>query len=49
MREIFLGMLGLCMGTTIARGVVAFRIRLGIVPWFAGITVSAAQVRLYED
>lgn len=32
MREIFLGMLGLCMGTTIASGVVAFIISLGIVP-----------------
>ena len=29
MREIFLGMLGLCMGTTIASGVVAFIISLG--------------------
>ena len=48
MREIFLGMLGLCMGTTIASGVVAF-ISLGIVPRFAGITGSAAQVRLYEE
>ena len=44
MREIFLGMLGLCMGTTIASGVVAFIISLGIVPRFAGITGSAAQV-----
>lgn len=35
MREIFLGMLGLCMGTTIASGVVAFIISLGIVPRFA--------------
>ena len=49
MREIFLGMLGLCMGTTIASGVVAFIISLGIVPRFAGITGSAAQVRLYEE
>ena len=49
MREIFLGMLGLCMGTTIASGVVAFIISLGIVPRFAGITGSAAQVRLYEN
>ena len=48
MREIFLGMLGLCMGTTIASGVVAFIISLGIVPRFAGITGSAAQVRLYQ-
>ena len=46
MREIFLGMLGLCMGTTIASGVVAFIISLGIVP---RITGSAAQVRLYEE
>ena len=49
MREIFLGLLGLCMGTTIASGVVAFIISLGIVPRFAGITGSAAQVRLYEE
>ena len=49
MREIFLGMLGLCMGTTIASGVVAFIISLGIVLRFAGITGSAAQVRLYEE
>ena len=31
MREIFLGMLGLCMGTTIASGVVAFIISLGFL------------------
>lgn len=49
MREVLLGILGLCMGTMIASGVVAFIISLGIVPRFAGITRSATRVRLYED
>lgn len=49
MREVLLGALGLCMGMTIASGVVAFIISLGIVPRFAGITRSATRVRLYED
>ena len=41
MREALLGAVGLCMGMTIASGVVAFIISLGIVPRFAGITRSA--------
>lgn len=49
MREALLGAVGLCMGMTIASGVVAFIISLGIVPRFAGITRSATRVRLYED
>ena len=49
MRETLLGAVGLCMGMTIASGVVAFIISLGIVPRFAGITRSATRVRLYED
>ncbi|WP_287487346.1 stage V sporulation protein AB [Blautia sp.] len=49
MREALLGVVGLCMGMTIASGVVAFIISLGIVPRFAGITRSATRVRLYED
>ena len=49
MREALLGAVGLCMGMTIASGVVAFIISLGIVPRFAGITRSAKRVRLYED
>lgn len=49
MREVLLGVLGLCMGMTIASGVVAFIISLGIVPRFAGITRSATRVRLYEE
>ena len=49
MREALLGAVGLCMGMTIASGVVAFIISLGIVPRFAGITRSAMRVRLYED
>ena len=46
MREALLGVVGLCMGMTIASGVVAFIISLGIVPRFAGITRSATRVRL---
>lgn len=49
MREALLGAVGLCMGMTIASGVVAFIISLGIVPRFAGITRSATRVWLYED
>lgn len=49
MREALLGVVGLCMGMTIASGVVAFIISLGIVPRFAGITRSATRLRLYED
>lgn len=49
MREALLGVVGLCMGMTIASGVVAFIISLGIVPRFAGITRSTTRVRLYED
>ena len=49
MTEVVLGVLGICMGITIASGVVAFIISLGIVPRFAGITRSAVRVRLYED
>lgn len=49
MREALLGVVGLCMGMTIASGVVAFIISLGIVPRFAGITRSATRVRLYEE
>ena len=37
MREIFLGMLGLCMGTTIASGVVAFIISLELFQGLPGL------------
>lgn len=49
MKEMFLGFVGLCFGITIASGVVAFIISLGIVPRYAGITKTADRVQLYED
>lgn len=49
MKVMFLGFVGLCFGITIASGVVAFIISLGIVPRYAGITKTADRVQLYED
>lgn len=49
MKAMFLGFVGLCFGITIASGVVAFIISLGIVPRYAGITKTADRVQLYED
>lgn len=48
-KAMFLGFVGLCFGITIASGVVAFIISLGIVPRYAGITKTADRVQLYED
>lgn len=48
-KTIFLCFVGLCSGITIASGVVAFIISLGIVPRYAGITKTADRVQLYED
>lgn len=48
-KAMFLGFVGLCSGITIASGVVAFIISLGIVPRYAGITKTADRVQLYED
>lgn len=47
--QIVLGILGLCFGVTIASGVVAFIISLGIVPRYAGITRTADCIMLYEN
>ena len=47
MREIFLGMLGLCMGTTIASGVVAFIISLELFQGLPGLPEVPHEVRLY--
>ena len=44
-----LGFLGICFGSVVASGVVAFIISLGIVPRYAGITRTAKYVRIYED
>lgn len=48
-KAMFLGFVGLCSGITIASGVVAFIISLGIVPRYAGITKTTDRVQLYED
>lgn len=49
MMQIIMGALGLCFGATIASGVVAFIISLGIVPRYAGITRTAEHIILYEN
>ena len=47
--EIVLAFLGLSFGITVASGVVAFIISLGIVPRYAGITRTADRIMLYEN
>lgn len=47
--QIFLGVLGLCLGIVVAGGTVALLIGLGIVPRYAGITHTAEKILLYED
>lgn len=49
MMQIFQAFFGLCSGVTIASGIVAFIISLGIVPRYAGITRTAGRVMLYEN
>ena len=47
--QIFLGVLGLCAGFTVASGMVGLIIGLSIVPRYAGITRTADKILLYED
>lgn len=48
-QQLFLAFLGLCSGMIIAGGVVGLMIGLSIIPRYAGITRTAAQISLYED
>ena len=47
--QIFLGLIGLCAGFTVASGMVGLIIGLSIVPRYAGITHTADKILLYED
>lgn len=47
--QIFLGILGFASGLVVAGGVIALMTGLGVVVRYAGITHTAAHVRLYED
>lgn len=47
--QIFLGLIGLCAGFTVASGMVGLIIGLLIVPRYAGITHTADKILLYED
>lgn len=47
--QIFLGVLGLCAGFTVASGMVGLILGLSIVPRYAGITRTADKILLYED
>ena len=47
--QIFLGVLGLCAGFTVASGMVGLIIGLSIVPRYAGVTHTGKHILLYED
>ena len=46
--QIFLGLIGLCAGFTVASGMVGLIIGLSIVPRYAGITHTADKILLMK-
>lgn len=48
LREVFLGILGLCFGMMTAGGVFTVLLAVGLIPRFAGRTHTGGHVMLYE-
>jgi len=48
-RLVFISIIGLAAGVTIASGVFAFITKIGIIPRLAGRTNTASHIKLFED